>query len=458
MLGVAAAATYEQRRVARQLRDQGIDWWVIAARLRTLYTIGGLAAARQAHDWSQQQAVDEWRRRWPTEPVEQKTLSAWECWPHGRSGHAPSLDTLARLAELYEVAAADLIAGWADFRSSNNPGALGGGYPADVDRRQFIGVTTGAIAAAALPAAALPATGRVAAVDVERLSTQALDLWITIHHRGAGAYRDVVDHITAVRRVIETATYSDTTGIALQRVAGHLHYLAGVCAFDEVHSPEAWAHLNEGYRIARGADDNRLAVLTLVEMSLEASLTGSGRDGIDLAVEAGQLGRGFATPRLRSRLAAREALGHAVLGDAAAADAGLARAERFLDEESWELGDGSWLDRSHWDAGGFTHAVGASHLALGAPVAAERASRRSVDECRPDWPRSKALFSAQLAAALLAAGKVDEAAAAVVGTLDLLDGVRSPRTIADLRALRPALEPHQAVAGVRPALTALACA
>lgn len=455
---MAAAATYEQRRLARQLRDRGADWWEIAAHLRDLYQIGGLTAARQAHDWSQQRAVDEWRARWPGSPVEQKTLSAWECWPHGRSGHAPSLDTLGRLAELYEVAAADLVAGWADFRATVTPAGVDGGYPANVDRRTFIGVTSGAIAAAGLPAAGLPDVGRVGVADVEGLAGQALDLWVAIHHHGAGAYRDVTARIGDVRRIIDRGLYGETVGVGLQRVAGHLHYLAGVCAFDEVHASAAWAHLTDSYRIARSSDDGRLAVLALVEMSLEASITGSGRDGVTLAREAGHLGRGFATPALRSRLAAREALGYACSGDTATAEHLLVQAERFLDEDSWDLGDGSWLDRLHWDAGGLTHAIGASHLALGAPLAAERASRQSVAACRPDWPRSQAKFSGQLAAALVASGKIDEAAATVVATLDLLDGVRSPRTIAGLRALRPALAAHEGVAGVRPALAALASA
>ncbi len=44
-----------------------------------------------------------------------KSISSWENWP-SKTGYAPSLDVLARLAELYECTVADLLADYADFR------------------------------------------------------------------------------------------------------------------------------------------------------------------------------------------------------------------------------------------------------------------------------------------------------------------------------------------------------
>src|ERR1035438_6420813 len=51
--------------------------------------------------WIQREAAEAWNARWPDEPKTFKNFSYWEVWPSG-TGHAPSLDTLARLAELYE--------------------------------------------------------------------------------------------------------------------------------------------------------------------------------------------------------------------------------------------------------------------------------------------------------------------------------------------------------------------
>jgi len=72
-------------------------------------------ALRLAHGWSQRQAADRWNERWPADPKTFKNFSYWENWP-SKTGYAPSLDVLARLAELYECSVADLLVDYADFR------------------------------------------------------------------------------------------------------------------------------------------------------------------------------------------------------------------------------------------------------------------------------------------------------------------------------------------------------
>ena len=49
-------------------------------------------------------------------PEDVQSFSYWENWP-SPTGYAPSLEVLARLAELYECQVADLLADGADFRS-----------------------------------------------------------------------------------------------------------------------------------------------------------------------------------------------------------------------------------------------------------------------------------------------------------------------------------------------------
>jgi hypothetical protein len=64
-------------------------------------------ALRWAHGWSQSEAAAVWCERWPDDPKTFKNISYWERWPE--SGHAPSLPTLDRLAQLYECNIADLV-------------------------------------------------------------------------------------------------------------------------------------------------------------------------------------------------------------------------------------------------------------------------------------------------------------------------------------------------------------
>ncbi|MBV8542445.1 MAG: hypothetical protein JO063_02240 [Pseudonocardiales bacterium] len=107
----------KQRReqLVHSLRAEGESRVGVAEALRRRYRFNARVALRYAHGWSQRQAADEWSRRWPDELKTFKSFSYWEQWP-GRTGHVPSFDNLAKLAELYECAVSDLLADLPDFR------------------------------------------------------------------------------------------------------------------------------------------------------------------------------------------------------------------------------------------------------------------------------------------------------------------------------------------------------
>jgi hypothetical protein len=104
-----------QARLSKRLRADGKTWGEVANIFRTEYNLNARVALRLAHGWSQTEAAQRWNDRWPADPKTFKNFSYWEQWPN-KTGYAPSLDVLGRLADLYECAIVDLLADSSDFR------------------------------------------------------------------------------------------------------------------------------------------------------------------------------------------------------------------------------------------------------------------------------------------------------------------------------------------------------
>lgn len=109
----------EQQELVLRLRHEGKTWREVAGRIQQDYRVNPRVAMRLAHGWSQRQVADLWNQRWPAEPKTDKQVSYWEQWP-AATGHAPSMNVLARLAELYECAVADLVTDIGDHRDADS--------------------------------------------------------------------------------------------------------------------------------------------------------------------------------------------------------------------------------------------------------------------------------------------------------------------------------------------------
>ncbi len=121
MNGGARSQKQERAQLVRALRSSGSSWIEVAEALRESYQINPRLAFRYAHGWSQDEAAEEWNKRWPDEMKSFKNFSHWESWP-GPTGHAPSYNNLSKLAELYECSVSDLLVDLPNFRHLDTAG------------------------------------------------------------------------------------------------------------------------------------------------------------------------------------------------------------------------------------------------------------------------------------------------------------------------------------------------
>ena len=115
MSGGLRSKKQEREQLVHSLRSTGSSWVEVAETLRESYGICPRLAFRYAHGWSQDEAAEEWNKRWPDETKTFKNFSHWESWP-GPTGHAPTYGNLSKLAELYECSVSDLLIDMPNFR------------------------------------------------------------------------------------------------------------------------------------------------------------------------------------------------------------------------------------------------------------------------------------------------------------------------------------------------------
>lgn len=101
----------ELRKEAEQQRASGKTFASIAKHFAAEYSLNPRVALRLAHGLTQAQVADRWNELWPdSAPKTAKQISYWEIWPES-GGRAPSLETLNRLAQIYQCSAGDLLGG-----------------------------------------------------------------------------------------------------------------------------------------------------------------------------------------------------------------------------------------------------------------------------------------------------------------------------------------------------------
>lgn len=316
----------------------------------------------------------------------------------------------------------------------------------DMDRRRFLrnagSVVAAAVAVPSTPYGDRQVPDRVDGQHVHDVRTATDLLYRQDQAHGAGELAEqALNHYLDARRMLDEAEYSSSVGRDLMLLAGELAVCVGWLSYDVGNQRQARELYSEAFHLADQAVDARLAVQAMEKMTLQSVFVahegrhrGAAREAVRTSSRAAEFARRERSGRLHALLAGREAIAHAVDGDASAFRNAIVRAWRELDRAGDTDHEEAWLQFVTPSEIVVHEAKG--HRYLGQPAAAARLFRTSLDDPALS-PRNRANYQAQLASTLATSGEVEEALHAGVDSLNILvSGVSSPRTLAELAPVR----------------------
>ncbi|GAB6915009.1 hypothetical protein JCM13580A_48110 [Streptomyces drozdowiczii] len=314
----------------------------------------------------------------------------------------------------------------------------------------------GAPAPPGAPAAAVPrqrqterGSGlRVGEGDVAALRSVA-ELFRTLDHAygGGHARQALVRYLEHETEPMLRGTYGEATGRRLFAAAADLTRLAGWTSYDIAAHGLAQRYFVQALRLSQAAGDRAYGSYVLITMSRQAVYLAHGREAVQLARVA-QQGIGSAAPHtVMALLHAVEARGHAVLGDAKACTASLARAERAL--EAARPGDEVPHWARHFDEAQLADEFGHCHRDLQQYRPAAQYAERALQLRAPAYARSRLFCRVVLASARLGLGELDQACRLGAEAAQQAAEMRSARATEYVRDFERRLEPFRDAAAVR---------
>lgn len=264
-------------------------------------------------------------------------------------------------------------------------------------------------------------------------------------HGADGLYRRAAAPLRAAYALLDAGTSRQATGDRLHSGAGELAISVGWLAHDSGRFDDARSHYAEALATARMAGDTALEAHAFCNTSFLARDAGRPREAVRAAQAAQRAARPLGSSRLMSLLALREAGGWAGLADRTGCEQALVRAQAHFDRGTSEA-DPEWM--SFYGEAELEVLEAQCWSALGNWRRAARHAGRAVRLQDPHFTRNIALCTAELADDLARGGRPDEAAAAGMRLLDLLDQVQSSRVQTMLAGTARVLLPHRRASGV----------
>ncbi|MEV0980701.1 hypothetical protein [Streptomyces sp. NPDC049915] len=333
----------------------------------------------------------------------------------------------------------------------------------DVLRRAFISGGGATVAAASLgPIGLAPdavasgrATGlarlarpvrRAGASEASALEEAVRRIRVLDDRHGAdGLYRRAAAPLRAAYALLDAGATRQVTADRLHAGAGELAISVGWLAHDSGRFEDARSHYAEALATARMTGDAGLEAHAFCNMAFLARDAGRPREAVRAAQAAQRVARPLGSARLMSLLALREAGGWAGLADRFGCEQALGRAQALFERGPSEV-DPEWM--SFYGEAELAGLEAQCWSTLGDWERAARQARRAARLQDPHFTRNTALYTAELADDLARGGRPDEAAAAGLTVLGLLDQVQSSRVQSMVAGTARVLLPHRRAAGV----------
>ena len=293
--------------------------------------------------------------------------------------------------------------------------------------------------------------GRVAVTSpahVEEILDHLREQWHTLvrtdnlfgpRHALAG----VLSHVAIVEGLLP-ALRDDSRRQAVQLGARYAESAAWLYE-DSGRLPQARYWTSRAMEWAYEADDRRMLAWTVFRRSQQAVASRDAAQVVGLA-RAARRDEPQLAPTMRAAIRVQEAHGHALDGDVQAS-------QRLLDDaHTWAavdtVGDARGGHGSYCTPSYIELQRASCWLTLGQPKKALRLYERALPSLPVVYQRDRAAALSRMAAAYVAAGQPDQAAATARAALPVARGAGSNRIVDEITSLAPELAPHRALPGV----------
>ncbi|MEV6111106.1 hypothetical protein AB0L59_00980 [Streptomyces sp. NPDC052109] len=264
-------------------------------------------------------------------------------------------------------------------------------------------------------------------------------------HGADGLYRRAAAPLRAAYALLDAGATRQTTADRLHSGAGELAISVGWLAHDSGRFDDARSHYAEALATARMTGDPALEAHAFCNTAFLARDAGRPREAVRAAQAAQRAAAPLGSARLMSLLALREAGGWAGLADRTGCEQALVRAQTLFARGRSDA-DPEWM--SFYGEAELEGLEAQCWSTLGDWRRASRHARRAAHLQDPHFTRNIALYTAELADDLAREGRPDEAAAAGLRVLALLDQVQSSRIQGMLAGTARVLLPHRRASGV----------